>query len=83
MRNAVKLEVTGFDNRSGEEPGGVMFGFVYFSDELRVAYTNSRGVLGNTTGGWPPVTTTHVRLAKEYLDSEVPGWYTPVEETTG
>ena len=30
--NLVKLEVDSFDNRSGEGPEGVMFGFVYFND---------------------------------------------------
>lgn len=74
------LEAVDFDNRSGEGPGGVMFGFVYFSDELRVGYTNRQGVVADVTGGWPAVTARHVQLAKEFLDREVPGWYTPMGE---
>jgi hypothetical protein len=68
------LKVTGYDNRSGEGPGHVMFGFVYFSDDCRVAFTNSQGIVSTATGGWPAITATHARLAKEYMDSEVPGW---------
>jgi len=74
------LAAIGYDNRSGEGPGGVMYGFVYFSDELRVAFTNSAGIVADATGGWPAITATHAKLAKEYLDREVPGWYTPKEE---
>lgn len=71
------LKVTGYDNRSGEGPGGVMFGFVYFSDECRVAFTNSKGIVSDATGGWPAITATHAKLAKEYMDREVSGWNTP------
>ena len=71
--NLVKLEVDSFDNRSGEGPEGVMFGFVYFNDERRVAYATGHGVTEGT-GGWDEVTPTHIRLATEYLDEKVPGW---------
>lgn len=73
--NMVKLEASGFDNRSGEGPEGIMFGFVYFSDERRVAYATGHGVTYGT-GGWDEVTPYHVRLAREFLDEKVPGWDT-------
>lgn len=61
------LQVTGYDNRGD---GEVAFGFVYFSDERRVAYTTNDGVVADATGGWPAVTATHVRLATEHLRAE-------------
>lgn len=57
------LQVTDSDNRGTQE---VPFGFVYFSDDRRVAYTGS-GVVADATGGWGPVTSDHVRLAEQYL----------------
>lgn len=77
MPNAYKVEVTDFDDRSGGGPdSGFMFGFVYFTDDRRVAYTSAHGVVKEATGGWGAISDTHVRLAKEYLDREAPGWYT-------
>jgi hypothetical protein len=82
------LEVAGLDDR-GMNPDGfdpreaVMFGFVYFNDERRVTYATGHGVTGGT-GGWSPITPTHIRLAKRYLDENYPGWNeepTQVEET--
>lgn len=69
------LHVTEYDNRgsslddiasdtTGEETA---YGFVYFSDGRRVAYTSTQGVVADVTGGWPPVTATHVKLATEHL----------------
>lgn len=78
MPNTVKLEVDGFDNRSGEGPEGIMFGFVYFNDERRVAYATGHGVTDGT-GGWDEVTPTHIRLATEFLNERAPGWNTVPE----
>jgi hypothetical protein len=52
-----------------DNPEGVHYGFVYFNDDRRVAYTDE-GVEANATGGWGPVTAEHVRLAKEYLEAQ-------------
>jgi hypothetical protein len=38
-----------------DNPEGVHYGFVYFNDDRRVAYTDE-GVEANATGGWGPVT---------------------------
>jgi hypothetical protein len=75
------LEPIGHDNRgfnNDESPDfdpreATMFGFVYFNDDRRVVYATGSGVTGGT-GGWEPITPTHVRLAKQYLDSKFPGW---------
>lgn len=58
------LTVNGFDNRGGDEVG---FGFFYFSDGLRVAYTTIEGVVADATGGWDPITPEHEELAKAKL----------------
>lgn len=63
------LAVTGFEDRAGENPEGVHYGFVYFNDDRRVAYTDE-GVRPDTTGGWPHVTAEHARLATEYLKNQ-------------
>jgi hypothetical protein len=64
------LMVTGHENRGDAE---VAFGFVYFNDDSRVAYSTPQGVVADATGGWAAVTDTHVRLAEEYLRAnEVP-----------
>lgn len=76
MHTHKTLEAVGHDNRgipSDNPRDDVMFGFVYFNDEKRVTYATGHGVTGST-GGWEPITPTHVRLAKEYLDSMFPGW---------
>jgi hypothetical protein len=78
MPNTYKVEAVDFDNRSGEGPEGIMFGFVYFNDERRVAYATGHGVTDGT-GGWDEVTPTHIRVATEFLDSQVPGWNTVPE----
>lgn len=43
-------------------------GFVHFSDGRRVAY-NVTGVTGRSEG-WLPITPTHIRLAKKFLESQ-------------
>lgn len=58
------LLATGYDNRGDIE---VAYGFVYFSDGRRVAYTSTDGVVTSATGGWPAVTGEHVAVAEEYL----------------
>ncbi len=58
------LHVQNRDNRGGDD---VQFGFVYFSDGRRVAYTSLDGVHEDATGGWEPVTPTHIRLAVDFL----------------
>lgn len=70
------LEAVWHDNRGDET---AMYGFVYFNDERRVVYTSFTGVT-NSTGGWGPVTTKHVRLAEEYLNEKAPGWNTTPAE---
>jgi hypothetical protein len=64
------LKVTSHENRAGENSENVSYGFVYFSDETRVAYSTEAGVVKDATGGWDPVTDTHVRLAKAHLQKE-------------
>lgn len=69
------LLATEYDNR-GSSPDEIAadttgkataYGFVYFNDGRRVAYTSRAGVQGDATGGWQPVTDTHVRLATALL----------------
>lgn len=55
--------------QGGENPQGVHFGFVYFNDGKRVAYTD-QGVVADATGGTGPVGPDHVRLATEYLENQ-------------
>jgi hypothetical protein len=43
-------------------------GYVHFNDGKRVAY-NVKGATGRT-GGWFPITPTHVRLANAFLESQ-------------
>jgi hypothetical protein len=78
MSTSRVLEVTGIDDRCQNPEGfdpreAVMYGFVYFTDDRRVAYATGNGVT-SATGNWLPVTPTHVRLAKKYLDENFPGW---------
>jgi hypothetical protein len=73
------FEVTGYDNRSGEGPEGVMFGFVYFSDNRRAAYATGYGVTEGT-GGWDSVTVEHRAKGTAYLDEHAPGWNTLPEK---
>lgn len=63
-----ELEVTYHDDRAGDNPEGIHFGFVYFNDDRRVAYTDE-GVEADVTGDRRHVTATHVALAKAYLTS--------------
>lgn len=64
------LTAVSYDNRGTSESA---FGFVYFSDDRRVAYATNHGVVQDSTGGWAAVTTRHVTLAQEYLkDQGVP-----------
>jgi hypothetical protein len=61
------LKVTHHDNRgTAEEP----YGYVYFTDDRRVAYTKEEGVTDDVTGGWDAIYPTHVRLAKKYLGEQ-------------
>ena len=79
--NAYLVEAVDFDNRSGEGPEGIMFGFVYFNDGRRVAYATGHGVTDGT-GGWAKVTAAHQRLATRFLNRVAPGWNnTPEKET--
>jgi prolyl oligopeptidase PreP (S9A serine peptidase family) len=60
------LSVSSVENRGGDE---VAWGFVYFSDDTRVAYnTNMGGVQEGVTGGWDEVTPEHVKLAVAALN---------------
>lgn len=74
------LSVTGIEDRAQNAPGfdpreAVMYGFVYFTDERRVAYATGQGVVPDAVGqGWPAVSSTHVKLAQDYLDERFPGW---------
>lgn len=63
----MSLAVTGHDNRGTED---VPYGFVYFNDDRRVAYTSEHGVVERATGGWGVVSAAHVKAAKDYLKSE-------------
>lgn len=58
------VQVDSYDNRGGDE---VAYGFVYFTDGRRVAYTSSNGVVGEVTGGWPGITADHESAAIDYL----------------
>ena len=64
------LRVTEMDNRGTKD---IDYGFVYFSDGLRVTYTSTKTGenleyhVGESSGGWGPITETHKRLASEYL----------------
>lgn len=63
------LQVESHDNRGTDE---VPYGFVYFNDNKRVSYAAHPDTAGGPrvtggTGGWSPITRTHVRLATNYL----------------
>lgn len=62
------LEVTRVDERAGENPEGVRYGFVEFNDDTRIAFTDE-GVRPGVTGGsnWGPVSAIHARLATGHL----------------
>lgn len=62
-----ELTVVNYDNRGGAE---VAYGYVYFSDGTRVAYTSLDGVAADATGGWEPITDRHEQLAKVYLAAQ-------------
>lgn len=63
------IRIDGHENLGGEE---VAWGFVYFSDGGRVAYSSVRGVTQGITGGWHDVaiTDSHVAAAEKYLTKE-------------
>lgn len=71
MANILRAESA--DNRGTED---VPYGFVYFTDGMRVAYTGNRNADGmtyeitDTSGGWGPVTEIHRRMAREYLEGD-------------
>lgn len=62
------VRATGYEDR-GQNPakgkGEPHYGFVYFNDDRRVIYTNER--VGPGTGGWEPITPTHIKIATEVL----------------
>ena len=66
------LRATGADNRGDDEHP---FGFVYFSDNMRVIYTSTkhgdgiRYTIGEGSGGWGEITDAHRRIAAEYLNT--------------
>lgn len=69
MEPASMLHVESHDNQGTDE---TPWGFVYFNDNKRVAYVASANAPGGprvtaSTGGWPPITPSHTRLAREYL----------------
>lgn len=74
------IEVAAWEDRNQNAPGfdpreAVMYGFIYFNDEHRVGYATGIGVDPEAVGqGWPAVSETHVKLAKEFLDERFPGW---------
>jgi hypothetical protein len=59
--------VADYENRGGSE---VAYGFVYFEDGTRVAYTSLDGVVQDATGGWEPVTERHAKAAASYLKKQ-------------
>lgn len=74
-----ELKAIYFDNRAGENPEGIMYGFVYFNDSRRVCYATGHGVTDGT-GNWPAVTPAHIKVATEFLDAQVPGWNVKTEK---
>ena len=68
-----RFRVTEHDDRGDS---GYLFGFVYFSDGRRVAYTSTHGVVSDATGGWGAVTAAHAKAAEDYLNEKCPGWRT-------
>lgn len=67
------LKVDAYDDRGTDE---VHYGFVYFTDETRVAYATRHGVT-DSTGGGPAITEKHRRLAENFLNETIPGWNDP------
>jgi hypothetical protein len=65
-----ELKVTDVENRAGQNPENVAYGFVYFNDNTRVAYTSMDGVQADATGGWEPVTDNHVQAATAELQRQ-------------
>jgi len=64
------LEVTRVDERAGDNPEGVRYGFVEFNDDTRIAFTDE-GVRPGVTGGahWGVVSAIHVRVATAHLEA--------------
>lgn len=65
---AIKAEC--YDNRGDS---AYAYGFVYFNDDRRVAYTSGPEggqVHIDANGGWGEVTTVHAKVAEEYLKKE-------------
>lgn len=59
------------DNRSGDR--NHPYGFVYFNDDTRCVYAKGLGEFDGVslgTGGWTPITMTHVREAQAFLAKE-------------
>jgi len=63
------IKVSHADNRGDDE---MQFGFVYFTDGRRVVYITREGRQivppEASTGGWAPITSSHVRAAQAALD---------------
>lgn len=60
-------KVADHENRGNSE---VAYGFVYFEDGTRVAYTSLDGVAADATGGWEPITDRHADAATTYLRAQ-------------
>lgn len=66
------LRVTSVDNRGDDT---VPFGWVYFSDDTRAGFGNTRdgfGTFGVFPGTWGPVTPKHFMLADHALTEMLP-----------
>lgn len=63
----MSVEIDSRDNRAMSDE--FAFGYVYFKDGRRVAYTYN-GVEGDITGGWEAVTSAHVEAAESFLKRE-------------
>ncbi len=64
---SAQVEITGIDNRGDE---AVPFGYVYFSDDVRVGFGDTRGGIGDHGlfgGNWGVPTERHYTLAEEAL----------------
>lgn len=66
-----RLHVTSAEDRATNPKRGrgeVHYGMVYFNDESRVGYNNSVGI-DSGTANWLPITPTHMKLAKAFLEN--------------
>lgn len=68
-----KLEVTHYDNRGDDEEAP--YGYVYFSDGVRLGFAPGTSGLSNPLGlfpskGWGSPKDSHYKLATEYLNEK-------------